>query len=491
MPFRTARVSCALVLVVCLLAGTTRAQQSRATATHASEALDGIIAAAMQSGAYADVTDLSDRIGPRVTGSAAAAGATAWALQKMRVAGLKNAHVENWDMSRGWQRGFARAELIRPFQLPLDVVAYGWTGSTAGTVEAGIVPVDADAVADEIQNNSSRWADKILFVVARGARHMDGLTAFAELPKLAQTAARVHASAVIRRDPRPGVSLHTGPVGFGDASFAVPMLDIAPAQQLLLERLLNEGAAVRIRIEVQNTITRGAVISANVVGEIPGREHPEQVVIIGAHLDSWDLGTGAIDDGFGTAAVLGAARALAGSAPRRTIRFVLFTGEEEGLLGSRAYVEAHRAEMANVVCAFVLDWGQGPITAMPVAGHGEMLNALQELARALAPVQPLKITEGYLDFTDAYAFTLAGVPGIALYQQSEDYTTIGHSAADTLDKIDADVLARDTAVIAGSVWWVADLPDRVGEAWPPEKTAQVLTRDRQRRALEMLGMWPF
>ena len=146
------------------------------------------------------------------------------------------------------------------------------------------------------------------------------------------------------------------------------VLDIVEEQEALITRMLKSGVPVRMRIDVLNEFTNGACSSSNIVGEIVGSRHPEEIVLLGAHLDSWDLGTGSIDDGFGVGAVLGAAQSIVASGirPERTIRFALFTGEEQGLLGSRAYTRAHQEELKNFVCAFILDWGSGPITKFPL-----------------------------------------------------------------------------------------------------------------------------
>ncbi len=177
---------------------------------------------------------------------------------------------------------------------------------------------------------------------------------------------------MIKRITRPGVLLtHTEPLSFGLSFFPrIAVLDIADEQYKLIDSMLQAGRPVRMRLIVHNGFTSGPIDCANLVGEIPGYEHPEQVVIVAAHLDSWDLGTGAIDDGFGAAAVLGVAEQMmrAGVKPRRTIRFVLFTGEEQGLLGSQAYVRRHKDDLANILCVFALDWGQGPITKFAPRG---------------------------------------------------------------------------------------------------------------------------
>ena len=433
---------------------------------------------------YAWLQELSDTIGPRLTGSPQEAQAGAWAMRKMESIGLRNVHLERWPLQKGWQRGPAQAELTAPFHLPLQIASYGWTGSTPGSgVEADLVLVNRDAAAEELRHAAS-WAGKIVFLASRGPKR----GAFSDLALLVSAAQKAHAAAVIARDARPGVLLtHTGPVSFGtEAAYSIAVVDIAAEQQTLIERLLTSGMPARMRIVVENRFSSGPVESANVIGEIPGTEHPEQVVILGAHLDSWDLGTGSLDDGYGVATVLGAAESIAASGlkPRRTIRVVLFTGEEQGLLGSRAWVRAHASEIPNVVCTLVMDWGQGAIQKIVLAGH-------DEFAAPLKTFQTADVSDGYLTYTDAYSFTLVGVPGLAFAQAYGDYGMLVHSAADTLDKVDAATMAGNTAVVSLTAFRIADHPSRLGSVWPADKTAQKLTEDGQRPALEMFGLWPF
>jgi carboxypeptidase Q len=426
-----------------------------------------LAAAAQSTHAYGWLTELTDGIGPRLTGSAQAARAAEWAAARMREMGLANVRLEPWTLRSGWERGTASAELTAPFRLSLSVASYGWTGSTRGAVEAEVVAADG-----------GNWAGKVV-LLHEGQR-------LADVVKAAEKSGAV---AVVARDRRPGMMLtHTGPVAFGagDEPVAIPVLDIAEEQQKLLERLLASGKPVRLRIAVENRFRNGPVTAHNISGEIRGRERPDEVVVIAAHLDSWDLGTGAIDDGTGVAAMLGAAEAIArGPQPRRTVRLVLFTGEEQGLLGSRAWVRQRAAEMPNTVCALAVDWGAGPIRSLPVAGH-------EELKRDLAPVAEelhLELPDGFLTFTDAYSFTLAGVPGLAFYQRSPDYTTVGHSAADTLDKVDRATLERNAATVARAAFWIADRQERVGVWWAREEIPRRLAGER--KLLEELGIWPF
>jgi len=448
-----------------------------------------------QSPAYAYVQELSDTFGPRLTGSVQAAKACEWAEQKMKGIGLKNVHLEPWHLSHGWQRGRAFAQLTAPFRLDLNITSYGWVGSTkAGGVDADVALVNDDQLGEEIKRHAASWRGKVLLLAPLGPTHKNGIRTYSELGGLLTAAAKAHAVAVISAAGRPGVMLtHTGPALFYDSYVPIPVVDIAAEHQKMLVRLLTQKKTVRMKIDVENEVTAGSVMSPNVVGEIPGFEHPEEVVLLCAHIDSWDLATGAVDDGEGVAAVLGAANAILVEhvRPRRTIRFVLFTGEEEGLLGSLAYVRTHKAEMKNVVASFAIDWGAGPITKIPLAGREELEPAYRHFTQLVADLGDIQVDHTYLLFTDAYSFTLAGIPGVALLQNSPDYSTIGHSAADTLDKVDKKNLIQNTAFLACISFWSANYPNRLSKPWTPAATEAALIRDNQRTMLQLFSLWPF
>src|SRR5271169_4362265 len=285
---------------------------------------------------------------------------------------------------------------------------------------------------------------------------------------------------------------HTGILGFQE-DFAIPVLDMAMEDQSQLERLLAAGRSVRLRMNVQNTFTGAPVESANVVGEILGREHPEEIVVVGAHLDSWDLSEGATDNGTGTASVLGAAEAIvkSGARPRRTIRFVLFTGEEQGLLGSLAYVKTHAAEMKNHLGNIVLDTGQGPVKEFQLGGRDDLIEAFEPFAKSLANIREIKVSDKLEFGTDTGPFILAGLPGINLDQDSPDYKYTHHSAADALEEVKPEVLAQDATILALTAFWLADRPERFAAPWSAEKTAKMLREKNQYEMLKSFNLWPF
>jgi carboxypeptidase Q len=244
---------------------------------------------------------------------------------------------------------------------------------------------------------------------------------------------------------------------------------------------------------VQNRVTDGPVETANVVGEIPGTEHPEQIIVAGGHLDSWDLSEGATDDGTGVASVLGAAEAIvkSGRRPRRTIRFVLFTGEEQGLLGSLAYTRMHKSEMANHLGDIILDNGQGPVDALNLGGRDDLIPALKKFAESVTAFGNLKVNDNVSFGTDAGPFTLEGLPGINMNQDSPDYKYTHHSAVDTLDKVKPEILQQNATLMALTAFWIADRPERLDTQWSPEQTAKMLVEKHEDKILKAFGLWPF
>ncbi|MGH9706881.1 MAG: M20/M25/M40 family metallo-hydrolase [Candidatus Acidiferrales bacterium] len=451
----------------------------------------------METHSYQYLEELSDDIGARVTGSPEAAQAEAWGVQKMKDMGLENVHTESWQLFRGWTRVSASADLIAPIHRRLMIDSLGWVGSTpTGGADAEVVAVNAFQLADELKNNAGNWRGKILLIVQKGEAPADRLAAFAKFGDFLKAAHEAGAVAVIGGQggrPSAGMHLtHTGILGF-DAYFDIPVVSMAAEDQEQIERYLDRGKDVRLHIDVQNRVTDGPVPSANVVGEIRGTEHPEQIVVVGGHLDSWDLASGSTDNGCGTTTTLGAAEAIlkSGMKPLRTIRFVLFTGEEQGLDGSMAYVKMHKDEMANHVAAIILDNGQGPVVGLQLGGRNDLISAVQPFASSLQSFGPMKVDDDVEFGTDTGAFILAGLPGINLDQDSPNYKYTHHSNVDTFDKVQADILDRNATIMALTAFWIADRPDRLASPWPAEKTAQMLVDKHDDTFLKAFHIWPF
>ena len=452
--------------------------------------------AMIDSHAFQYLTELSDDIGSRVTGSPAERKAEQWGVAKMKAIGLENVHTEKYQLWRGWTRGMAQGELLEPIRRPLHVDAMGWTGSTpAGGAEGQVVTVNLFDIEEEVKH-ASRLSGKIVLVIMQGAPKKNEESLFAIFGDFLKAAGKAGAVAVIggqAGSKAPGMNLtHTGILGF-DADFSIPVLSMTAEDQGQLERYVESGKKVLVRFNVQNTFSNGPAESANVVGEIRGRESPEQVLVVGAHLDSWDLSEGTTDNGTGSASVLGSADAIvrSGMRPRRTIRFVLFTGEEEGLDGSFAYMKQHQSEIANHLGNLVLDEGQGPVKEFMLGGRDDLLASFRPFAQSLASIGKIPVNDKVESGTDTLPFSMAGLPGINMNQDSPDYKYTHHSSADALEAVKPEVLAQNTMLMALTAYWIADRPERFASPWPAEKTAKMLRAQHQYEMLNAFHIWPF
>lgn len=450
----------------------------------------------LDSRAFQYLTELSDDIGARVTGTPQAQRAIDWSAEKMRAIGLQNVRAEKWSMWKGWTRGKAEAELLEPMRRMLSVDAMGWTGSTApGGAEGQVVTANLFNLDAEMKN-MTRFRGKIVLMKAGGEPNKNFWLIFAQFGDFLKELQKAGAIAVIGGQggfPAEGLHLtHTGILGFAE-DFAIPVVDMTREDQGQLERFLEAGRTVRLRVNVQNAFTNGPVESANVVGEIVGREHPEEIVVVGAHLDSWDLSEGTTDNGTGSVSVLAAAEAIlkSGMRPRRTIRFVLFMGEEQGLLGSAAYVQQHQAEMKNHLGDIVLDIGQGPVKEFQLGGRTDLVGAFEPFAASLGNLREVKVNDKTEFETDTGPFILAGLPGINLDQDSPEYKYTHHSAADALEAVKPDVLAQNATIMALTAYWLSDRPERFAAPWPAEKSARMLREKGQYEMLNSFKLWTF
>jgi Zn-dependent M28 family amino/carboxypeptidase len=263
-------------------------------------------------------------------------------------------------------------------------------------------------------------------------------------------------------------------------------------EALRISRLLGRGKSVPLRVVTTPHILKEPA-TANVVGEIRGSADPEQVVILGAHLDSWDLGQGALDNGCNVALVIDAARQIAAIArtrpPRRTLRFVLFTGEEAGFLGSFAHVRLHRAELERTVAMVTFDLGTGRTTGFSTGGRTDVMDALDT---ALAPVQSLgpftHTTEAFLG-TDNYDFLVEGIPNFVAIQDDAPYVPNYHAASDTFDKVGVRELKDNTAIAAVLVWQLANAPAAPGTRQSRAEIERVVHDTGLDKEMKTYGVW--
>jgi carboxypeptidase Q len=450
----------------------------------------------MNSHAFGFLTELSDDVGGRVTGSPAERKAEEWGVAKMKSMGLENVHTEKYTIWRGWTRSTAEGEMLAPVRHKLHVDAMGWTGSTpAGGAEGDVVTVNMFDIENEIKN-VARLKGKVALVTMKGKPAKDEMNLFALFGDFLKAAGPAGAIAVIGGQgggKSTGMNLtHTGILGF-NADFAVPVLSMTTEDQGQLERFLERGITPKVRFNVQNTFSNGPVETANVVGEIRGREHPEEILVVGGHLDSWDLAEGTTDNGSGIATTLGAAEAImhSGQRPRRTIRFVLFTGEEQGLDGSFAYVHQHKAELGNHLGDLILDYGQGPVTGFQLGGRDDLVSSFEAFVKTLSNFRTLQVDDKVESGTDTLPFSIAGLPGINMLQETSEYRYTHHSQADALEAQKADVLTQNATLMALAAFWIADRPERFASPWPAERTARMLREQHTYEELKAFNLWPY
>jgi carboxypeptidase Q len=255
------------------------------------------------------------------------------------------------------------------------------------------------------------------------------------------------------------------------AAEPIPSAFMVHEHYAMLYRLATrpEPAKTRVEIEIVNKMIPGPVTVYNTVGEIRGTEKPDEVVIVGAHLDSWDLGQGTTDNGTGTCCVLETARSLvkAGVKPKRTIRFCLFTGEEQGLYGSRAYVQAHKDELPKISLCLVHDTGTGKVIGLGLQGRESIKPILESELVALKELGLKDINLRGMGGSDHASFEQAGVPGFAVQQDMSEYNLTHHSQSDTLDKAHEPDLVEGVQVLAVAAVRVANLPSLLPRDKPP------------------------
>lgn len=424
-------------------------------------------------GSHAEVMknleEMCDGIGPRLTGSEKLRAAQRWAMEKLKGYGAVNVHEEAYDFGVPWTRGVARARLLNANGQELHVAQWAWTDPTLvpkkkgsadlvpGPIRGEVVLLDVKTL-DEMKAELPRLAGKIVLNVSQPRptpEHRKDMEAYfkAYMEVMKEAKFLVHLrdagkkSDLLNMSGSPYASWRNSPA---------PSAVIASEHANLLKRLIARGQRPEIEIELTGARGDKPMQAHNVVAEIRGSEKPDEVVIVGGHQDSWDLGTGATDNGTGTVVAMEVLRAIAALKlqPKRTLRVVLFSGEEQGLLGSKAYVKAHEAELPNIQAVLIDDMGTGRIKGFPDMGV-EAQRA--PLATAMVPANGLGATEIPASImgggTDHWPFHQAGVPATAASQEAVDYHThTHHSQVDTLDHVVQEDLVQGAQVMAATAW---------------------------------------
>jgi carboxypeptidase Q len=433
----------------------------------------------------ANLEYLSDILGPRLTGSETLTKASHWTQEKFSAYGLASAHLEPWSIAHAWIRGTASGRIISPAEHPLVLASAAWAPGTGGVVHGPVVYLKADKPEDLDQYKGKLKGAIVLTQEPFGLLPPDNpaLVPYGDsiVPLATHTGppAPTYSPAFIRMmiatftlvksegalailsqsDKIHGlISMNLGGMPYGTGF--VPVEYVSYESYHLIWRLMKRGP-VDVELNVTNTFSDKPVEVYNTVAEIKGSEKPDEVVILGAHLDSWDLGTGATDNGTGSMVVLEAARALQklDLKPKRTIRFVLFTGEEQGLNGSRAYVSAHKDELSKISGALIHDTGTGRVLSIGLMGNYQDREVMDKVVAPLHDLGLLELSLRSMGGSDHASFDAAGVPGFWVIQEPMDYDQTHHSQADTFDEAHEDKLIQGAQVLAVWAYNVAQLPD--------------------------------
>ena len=422
--------------------------------------MERLVGAAMTSSRAPEILrGLTDSVGGRLAGSPGDRAAVAWGVATLEALGFSNVRAER-VLVPVWRRISESASMTAPYRQDFAVAALGGSVSTPPEgISAEVVEADSLAAVDAL---GEKARGKIVFIWKKTERRRDG-GGYGETVPIrgggAVRAAKVGALAVLIRSVGTDADRlpHTGAMGYDEKTPKIPAAALSTPDADLLHRVLSEGRPVTVALKLR-TETGPDAESANVVGEIPGREAPEEIVLVGGHLDSWDLGTGAIDDGAGCAISIEAARLIGAlpRRPRRTIRVVLFANEENGLRGGRAYAAGHAAELAKHVAAIEADAGGDRV-------YGYSWNAgpgaeafMKEMETFLAGIGAGEFRKGGAGGADVSPLLASGMPLFGLRNDSSRYFDVHHTANDTYDKVDPVQLNQATAAMVAMTYALAE-----------------------------------
>lgn len=442
-----------LALALCSVSGAqTLTEQYKATA-------DRLIDAALaDTEGYRRLTYLCDRIGHRLAGSAGLEKAIAWSAEQMRAAGLSNVRVIPVKVPK-WVRGAETARMLAPHNRPMRMLGLGMSvGTPPGGIEAETVAVSS---FDEL---SKLGREKVggRIVVYNNPYQGYG-TSVTYRSTGASRAAALGAVAVLVRAVTPLAMQmpHTGALNYAADQPKIPAASITPEDAGLIQRLYREGVPVKVHLEMSARMEPDAD-SGDVMGEIPGREKPEEIVAIGGHIDSWDVGQGAHDDGASTMACLQALALMKklGIQPRRTIRVVFWTNEENGGRGGIAYRDWAGETVKNHVAAIEMDGGAEAPRGYGAGMDAASLETLRQIAKLLERIGAGEIRPGG-GGADIASLIRAGVPGLGVQTVGTHYFDWHHTEADTLDKVDPEDFRKNVASLAVMSYALAEMPGRL------------------------------
>jgi carboxypeptidase Q len=449
------------------------------------------LAASIYTGpSMATLGELTDTVGGRLTGSPAYVRSTEWAAGKFRSYGIENVRLEPFKIDAVWQRGTATGAMLAPLPRPLNVASIGWGPSTpAGGVQGPVVMV-ADVAREVLRSREAELPGKIVFLDTAKI-YADGYgKAIPKMQAAWLTFKKVGVLAVIVPDREQNNVLNAHGAMWGAKLLPLPGAEVGMEDSKMIQRDLERGP-VTIQLTIDNK-TSGEMTVNNVVAEIRGSERPDEWILIGAHLDSWDFGTGAQDNGTGAISVLEIGRALMelGKAPRRSVRLALWGGEEEGLLGSYAYSQTHKDELDKCVAVLNTDNGAGHPKGWKVEGREDLKKAMQPWSDGL--LKDLNGGDLSLDTTydtDHGPFLLQGIPALDLWVDESHYFEIHHKSSDTLDKVDSLDFKGGEVIVAVTAYAIAQSETPIAAHIDHEAVSEIIKKAKLEDMLVNVGVW--
>jgi len=407
---------------------------------------------------YNRLAYLCYRIGHRLSGSPGLEKAIAWSVETMKAAGLSNVRVIPAKVPH-WVRGAESARMLTPLDRPLHMLGLGMSiGTPPGGITADVVAV---STFDELAKlGRAKIQGKIVLYNEEyrgyGPTRVYRATGAARAAEFGAVAALVRSATPLAMQIP-----HTGEMSYDERFPKIPAAAVSPEDAMMMARLVNDGVPVRVHLEMGAQLLPDAD-SGNVIGEIPGRERPEEVVVMGGHIDSWDVGQGAQDDG---AAIIASLQAVAlmkklGLQPRRTIRVAFWVNEENGGRGGVAYREFVGDKIGNHVAAIEMDGGAEAPRGFGAGVDAASMAMLQQIGKLLERVGAGEITGGG-GGADIAPLLRDGVPGLGERTVGTRYFDWHHTEADTLDKVDPDDFRKNVAALAVMGYVLADMPERV------------------------------
>jgi carboxypeptidase Q len=431
---------------------------------------------------------LTDEIGGRVPGTPAMQQAVQWGTNAFKAAGADSVHTEQFTIPQSWAEGDTQVNVVAPVKFYVRAHSIAW-GPALKATTARIVDVGMGTDAEFAKAGDIAGAIVLAHSVVLKTWN-DLFEEYYRAPGIIANAVKGKALAIAFTSSREHDLLYRHINTSNGKVDVIPQVLLAREDSERIGRLLAHGEKIMMSVSMPNQLGP-EIKTANVVAELKGTELPNEIVILGAHLDSWELGTGTLDNGCNAALVIDSLRAIkaAGIRPQRTIRFILFSGEEQGLIGSGAYVRAHSKELDNIVAEVVLDEGVGAIASFSTGGRKDVDAALTPMLRAFAQWKSDAVTNDATVGTDNFDFMMEGVPTILPNQVEANYLINYHASSDTFDKVDFTQLKKNEAMAAELIVELANAPQRIGPRYTRSQIEATFPETHLDDQMKGFGLW--